>query len=113
MADTDGAPAQITGPEDLIGKFVIARCSAAGVHAGTLASLNGEDGATLTGSRRLWRWYAAKGDYLSGVATDGLNHKTSKVGGPIDVALKGVCELILCSDKAATSIAECPSHEPR
>lgn len=112
MADTAGATAPITGPQDLIGRFVIARCSAAGVHAGTLASLDGDDGATLTGSRRLWYWQAKKGAFLSGVATEGLDYNRSKIGAPIDVSLKGVCELIAVSADAARNITEAPTHEP-
>lgn len=121
MADTMTAPTDattalpITDPNDLIGCFVICRCSAAGVHAGTLVSLNGEDGATLNGSRRLWRWYAKKGDFLSGVAVHGLHDgksKQSKIGEPVDIAIKGVCEIIPCTDAATASIQEFASHDP-
>jgi hypothetical protein len=119
MADTDGAIAQtasaITGPEDLIGRFVIARCTGAGVHAGTLVSLDGQDGATLSQSRRLWRWWAGKGAFLSGVAAHGLHtdktRKKSSLGEPTDIVLKGVHELIPCTPEAAASIAEYPSHD--
>jgi hypothetical protein len=104
----------ITSPESLIGKFVIARCTGAGVHAGTLVSLDGADGATLSGSRRLHRWWAGQSAFLSGVATFGLHtdakKKPSMVGAPIDVSLLGVCELIVCTDAAATSITEYATH---
>ncbi len=115
MADNDGATAPIAKPEDLIGRFVIARCSGAGVHAGTLASLNGQDGVTLTNSRRLWRWWAGEGAFLSGVATHGLHtdakRKKSSVGAPTDIVLNGVHELIPCTPKAEESIKGYPTHD--
>lgn len=110
---TDAGAASITKPDDLIGRFVLARSRDAGVHAGTLASLNGERGATLTTSRRLWYWHALNGAFLSGVATTGLKAKVCKIGAPIDIVLTDVCELIPCSTDAQTSIAEYPTHEPR
>lgn len=105
--------APITKPADLIGRFVIARCRDAGVHAGTLASLDGERGATLTASRRLWYWHAAKGAFLSGVATEGLKAQVCKIGAPVDLVLTEVCELIPCTERASATIAEYPTHEPR
>ena len=117
MADTDAATvpqtAAITGPQDLIGRFVIARCRDAGVHAGTLGGLNGERGATLQASRRLWSWHAASGAFLSGVAVAGLKPKVCKIGATVDIVLTEVCELIPCTEEAAASIAGYPTHEPR
>ena len=76
-----------------VGKYVIARCYSAGVHAGTVASVDGEN-VVLTGSRRLWSWNAKDGVALSGVAQNGI-----KDGCKIDtlnpeIYLTGVCELI-------------------
>lgn len=76
-----------------VGKYVIARCYAAGVHAGTVLSVEGEN-VILTDSRRLWAWKAADGLALSGVAQHGI-----KAGSKVDVLnpyvyLTGVCELI-------------------
>lgn len=87
----------------LIGKFVIARCYSAGVHAGTVQSVDGEN-VILTDSVRLWSWKAADGIALSGVAQHGLAS-----GCKIDAAnpviyLTGVCELIPCSNKARETI---------
>lgn len=114
MINEQGTPAHITSPEDLVGKFVIVRTSGAGVHAGVLVSLNGENGVTLNRSRRLWRWWAGEGAFLSGVAVHGLHadtkRKGSKVGAPVDIVISGVHELIPCSAKAAASIAEYPTH---
>ena len=76
-----------------IGKYVIARCYSAGVHAGEVVSVDG-DNVVLKDSRRLWSWTAKDGVALSGVAQHGL-----KTGGKVDsinpeIYLTGVCELI-------------------
>ena len=89
----------ITHP--LIGKYCIARCYAAGVHAGTVEAVDGEN-VILLYSRRLWSWKAADGVALSGVAQHGI-----KPGSKLDVInpvlyLTGVCELI----PVAAGIAE-------
>jgi hypothetical protein len=86
-----------------IGKYVIARCYSAGVHAGTVDSVDGET-VILTDSRRLWSWKAKDGVALSGVAQTGVQS-----GCKIDVVnpeiyLTGVCELIPCSLVAKESI---------
>ena len=87
----------------MIGKYCIARCYAAGVHAGTVESVDGEN-VVLSDSRRLWSWKAKDGVALSGVAQTGV-----QIGCKIDVAnpeiyLTGVCELIPCSSTAKDSI---------
>lgn len=86
-----------------IGKYVIARCYSAGVHAGEVVSVDGEN-VILKDSRRLWSWKAKDGVALSGVAQCGV-----QAGCKIDVvnpeiALTGVCELIPCSAAAKESI---------
>jgi hypothetical protein len=85
------------------GKYVIARCYAAGVHAGTVLSVDGEN-VLLKDSRRLWSWKAKDGVALSGVAQTGVQS-----GCKIDVVnpeiyLTGVCELIPASAVAKESI---------
>jgi hypothetical protein len=89
-----------------VGKYVIARCYHAGVHAGTLVSSNG-DQAILSNSRRLWQWKAKQGIALSGVAQYGVIAGSSKLDVIIpEIALIGVCEIIPCSAKAKESINE-------
>lgn len=88
----------------LIGRHVIARCYSAGVHAGEVVSVDGEN-VMLKNSRRLWSWKAKEGVALSGVAQHGLH----KDGGKVDVVnpeiyLTGVCELIPTSAAAKDSI---------
>lgn len=96
------APASVT-PHPFVGKYVIARCYAAGVHAGEVVSANGEE-VILKDSRRLWSWKAKDGIALSGVAQNGIK-SDSKVDtmNPL-ISLTGVCELIVCSDIAKASI---------
>lgn len=86
-----------------IGKYVIARCYSAGVHAGEVVSVDGEN-VILKDSRRLWSWKAKDGIALSGVAQNGITSESKvDVVNPI-IALTGVCELIPTSDKAKESI---------
>jgi hypothetical protein len=77
-----------------VGQYVIARCYAAGVHAGEVVSADGEN-VVLKDSRRLWSWQAKDGVALSGVAQHGLKDKGCKVDvvNP-QIYLSGVCELI-------------------
>ena len=96
-------PTQSSAPHPFIGKYVIARCYSAGVHAGTVVSRDGEN-VILKDSRRLWSWKAKDGVALSGVAQNGL-----KAEGKVDtknpeIALMGVCELIPCSAAAQETI---------
>lgn len=99
---TQSAPATAK-PHPYLGKYVIARCYSAGVHAGYVESVDGEN-VVLTDSRRLWSWKARDGVALSGVAQNGIQS-----GCKIDtlnpsIYLTGVCELIPCSDAAKESI---------
>ena len=100
---TVAQPSANTAPHPFVGKYVIARCYAAGVHAGTVVSVDG-DTCILRDSRRLWSWKAKDGVALSGVAQTGVQS-----GCKIDVlnpeiALMGVCELIPASDASEESI---------
>ena len=84
-------------PHPFVGKYCIARCYAAGVHAGEVVSVDGEY-VILKDSRRLWSWIAAGGVALSGFAQHGIK-TSSKVDviNPI-LYLTGVCELIPVAD---------------
>ena len=90
--------------------YVLVRCTAAGVHAGILVSRNGQE-VHLREARRLWYWRVPFGApaFLSGVATHGLG-EDCKVGGPVEIILTEACEVIACTDQAAESIANYPSH---
>ena len=103
MAMFGGKTSTVIGNNPVIGKFCIARCYSAGVHAGTVESVDGEN-VVLTNSRRLWNWKASDGVALSGVAQNGIES-----GCKIDVVnpviyLTGVCELIPCTEKSKATI---------
>ena len=90
-----------------IGSYVIVRSSQSGCWAGYLASIS-NDQVILTDARRLWRWWAAKGVSLSGVAAAGLHPDRAaecRIAAPVTKALiLGVCEVLAASDEARTSI---------
>ena len=90
----------------MIGKYVIVRCSDAGVHAGVLESHEGREAVVLE-SRRLWYWKPAnRKKFLSGVAVAGL-HEDSKIGATLPrLHLTETCEIIQCTDAAEKSIRE-------
>ena len=99
------APAvQAAQPHPMVGKYCIARCYSAGVHAGEVVSVDGEN-VILKNSRRLWSWKARDGVALSGVAQSGIERSSCKLDtlNPI-IYLTGVCELIPCSAVAQESI---------
>jgi hypothetical protein len=90
-----GKPAATQHP--FVGKFCIARCYAAGVHAGKVISVDGEN-VILEDSIRMWSWKAKDGVALSGVAQNGIDLQSCKIDtkNPL-IYLTGVCELIPCS----------------
>ncbi len=72
------AAASASSKHPMIGEYCIARCYSAGVHAGEVVSVDGEN-VILKDSRRLWSWKAQDGLALSGVAQHGIKSKESKV----------------------------------
>lgn len=111
----DSQPPTETGgiADHLIGQYVIIRATAAGVHAGTLAAHDGKQTVRLTNSRRLWRWTAAKGHTLSGVAQFGVKEGWTKIPAVVpDLVITDACEIISTTKAAQTSIEEWPVHEP-
>ena len=63
----------------------------------------------MTDARRLWRWWAAEGVSLSGVAAKGLHPKKlqeCRIAVPVArVIVKEVCEVLDVSEAAKASIA--------
>ena len=96
-------------------KYVLAKGRDCGVYAGHLQTENGNE-CTLVQARRLWYWKCAlkedgkRPHFLSGVATHGLDF-SSKVSEPVSITLKGICEIIECTEKAKKSIKEIKSYE--
>jgi hypothetical protein len=97
----------------MIGTYVIVRSSPSGCWAGTLKSLD-DDTATLTDARRLWRWWAAEGVSLSGVAAKGLHPKKlseCRIAAPVTEAIIfQVCEVLAVTDSARASIIDQPAR---
>lgn len=86
-----------------IGMFCIARCYEAGVHAGYVASVDGEN-VILENSIRMWSWKAADGIALSGCAQHGVKQNECKLDAVNpSIYLTGVCELIPVSAIALES----------
>jgi hypothetical protein len=90
-------------------RFVIVRCTAAGVHAGYLVNQDGPV-VRLRDARRLWQWQVPHGApaFLSGVAVAGLDYQGSKVGATIDLTVVDACEIIDASADAEKSIRNAP-----
>lgn len=99
-----GGQAAPAATHPMVGQYVIARCYSAGVHAGEVVSVDGEN-VILKDSRRLWSWKANDGVALSGVAQHGVQKASCKIDttNP-SIYLTGVCELIPCTRKAKESI---------
>ena len=86
-------------------KYVIVRCSQAGVHAGGLVSRKGTE-VTLKNARRLWQWWSRF--TLSDLAMEGpradkldSNRYSMPVG---KIELLDACEVIECSKVAEKAI---------
>lgn len=91
-----------------VGRHVIARCSGAGVHAGTLAAVSSDGTCViLQNARRLWKWRAKDGVALSGVAFHGIIASDSILDTLVpEIYLTGVVELIPTSPESEASINE-------
>lgn len=113
MLDTTPKPETGGIADHLIGKYVIIRATAAGVHAGILAAHDGSQTVRLTNSRRLWRWTAAKGHTLSGVAAHGIKEGWTKISAAVDdLIITDACEIIATTPEAQASIEGWPVYEP-
>lgn len=89
-----------------IGDKVIIRARDAGVHFGTLQSVDGRT-VRLTNSRRMWRWWSAGDEIsLSGVARHGLaNRSEVRIAGEVaEISILDACEIIAMTDTAIASL---------
>ena len=97
--------------QNLIDTTVLVRSSPSGCWAGTLQSVDGST-VTLTNARRLWRWWAAEGVSLSGVASAGLDPahiNECRIAAPVETAvIFEVCEILAATERAAASIYAAP-----
>ena len=85
----------------LVGRFVIVRTYAAGVHFGKLASQAGKE-ATLTSAGRIWKWCGA--NTLHEIALKGVG-SGSRVSLLVEeIILTDVIEIIAGTEAAAQSL---------
>lgn len=96
------------------GAYVIARCRRAGVHAGTLKSIDADTKVgVLTDARRLWEWLSLGGIALSGCAKHGIDSDGSRIDSQVDeVWLADVAEMIPCTAAAQATIVNAPDKTP-
>ena len=97
----------------LIWQKVIVRASAAGVHYGTLVSIEG-DTVMLSNARRLWFWRVAdkKGISLSDAAEHGIADDSKICASvPLHIILSA-CEVMTTTTKAQVSIEGANVYNP-
>ena len=95
---------------NMIGKRVIVRTFSAGVHYGTLASLDGQQ-AVLTDARRIWYWEGAF--TLSEVSQKGVSQKSKLSISVPEIVLTEAIEVIPCTDAAVACLDGIKAYEPR
>jgi hypothetical protein len=83
-------------------KMVLVRTYSAGVHFGTLANREGKE-VTLTGARRIWRWYGA--NTLNEIAIRGVDVSQSRISEPVAlITLTEAIEIIDISPEAIANL---------
>lgn len=97
--------------KELIGRKVIIRTYSAGCWFGTLSEKKKNE-VIITEARRLWRWHAAEGISLSGVARAGIKHDDSRIEQAVDAVWLEAIEIIPCTAKAIASIESAPNAAP-
>lgn len=86
------------------GKFVVIRTYSAGVHVGTLESLEGTR-AVLVDARRVWRWRGA--NTLSELSQKGADTDWTRISEPVpSILLSEAIEVIPCSDAARENLSK-------
>lgn len=104
-----GSKAQ-SKPHPSLGKYVVVRTYAAGVHVGVLKDYDYiTRHAVLTDSRRIWSWEGAF--TLSAVAVDGITG--GRIAIPLDeIMIAQVEEIIPCSSVAESNLRGKEVHKP-
>ena len=95
----------------LIGKNVVVRTYAAGVHVGRLVKKEGPE-VIIANSRRLWRWFAKGGISLSEIAVNGVVPEHSRICCPVPELWLVAIELIPASDEAVQRIMNAEITQP-
>lgn len=106
--------------ERFVGQRLIVRSHMAGCFAGVVESVgiapDGQATVILQGSRQLWRWWAAEGVGLAGVAEHGLHpgHIESVYIGAkrsTPQTILGVCQIDVCTPEAWETIYAQPARQ--
>lgn len=98
--------------EKMIGKHVVIRGYASGVHFGELVAHKGRE-VVLKNSRRLWRWETTHGISLSEVALHGAPGASTRVCSTLpSIVLLDAIEIIPATQKAAGDIMAQPVAQP-
>ncbi|MEN5276300.1 hypothetical protein ABE527_05035 [Brucella sp. TWI432] len=108
-----GAAVQDSPANPLIGEKVIIRASAAGVHYGTLVSVDGTT-VILKNARRLWYWEVANkaGISLSDVAEHGVS-KNAKICATVPThTILNAAEIMTTTEAAQASIEGANDYRP-
>lgn len=83
--------------------FVVVRTHSAGVHCGTLESLEGRE-VVLSSARRLWRWQGA--NTLHEVALRGVAEDYTRLSEPVSsITLTEAIEVLVATDAAAENLS--------
>ncbi len=86
----------------MIGSFVVIRTYSAGVHMGTLVSLENKT-VVLKDARRLWRWKGA--NTLNEVSQKGVCLEYSRISEPVpEIILTEAIEIISASEEAKKNL---------
>lgn len=96
----------ISDSHSFVGRRVIVRSYASGVHFGTLKACTGKD-VYLTDSRRIWQWEGAF--TLSAVSQEGITKGKLSCITP-EIYLPDTCEVIPCTEKAAKKLDSVKDH---
>ena len=84
------------------GKVVVVRTCSAGVHVGTLVSLNGKE-VELASAVRIWRWKGA--NTLSELANHGASEEWTRISEAVaSIILTDAIEIIPASSEAAENL---------
>jgi ferredoxin-fold anticodon binding domain-containing protein len=98
---------QIKNTNPMIGKYCVIRTYSAGVHIGTVESINGKE-ILLKNARRIWKWNGAF--TLSEVSLNGLDPENSRISETVnEIFITEAIEIIPATEKAIKTFEAC--HE--
>ena len=98
----------------VLGKHVLVRCTASGVHFGELVEWDGAGVVFLHNARRLWQWSTGgEGITLSEIAIMGIAQKESKISTALpEFIVTDVIEIMPCHGMAIATISGAAVAKP-